>query len=279
MDGKEIINFSDLEKFFKHSFFIPISNFTGKSLMKIFKINWLNALYAKSYSDNPKMFINNIIKELNIKLHVKSHDDSWKECFESKILISNHPLGILDGLILLKISIEHSNNILIVSNFFLNKVQPLCQFMCPVDPFENLGFQDNMRSLRHIKRFLNNNGTLLIFPSGQVSELESGLWGKPIDRQWTKTVTKLIKNAKVPVYPVYIDSKNSYFFYFFSAVNKIFRTLLLPSELASSFGKSIRISIGKKITIESQNKHIELEEYSKYLTNQIYSLQPKNSFE
>jgi len=53
------------------------------------------------------------------------------------ITISNHPLGGIDGVLLLKLLVSHRSDFKIIANFLLNRIEPISPYILPVNPFEN----------------------------------------------------------------------------------------------------------------------------------------------
>ena len=93
----------------------------------------------------------------------------------SFITVSNHPLGGIDGILLLKLLIEHRPDYKIIANFLLHRIQPLKPYVMPVNPFEN--HKDAKSSLLGLKSSLNhlkNGSPLGIFPAGEVSTYRDG---------------------------------------------------------------------------------------------------------
>ena len=60
-------------------------------------------------------------------------------------------------------------------------------------------------------------------------------------------------------------------------MNPTLRTAKLPSELLTQKDRSIKVRIGKPISVAEQNEHASLEEYSEFLRRKTYML--ANSFE
>ena len=72
------------------------------------------------------------------------------------ITVSNHPLGGIDGiLLLLKLLIEHRSDYKIIANFLLHRIEPLKPYVMPVNPFEN--HKDAKSSVTGIKNALTSS--------------------------------------------------------------------------------------------------------------------------
>ncbi len=61
---------------------------------------------------------------------------------------------------------------------------------------------------------------------------------------------RLIRKAKVPVYPVYFDFLNTRFFYWLGSISWQIRTLRIPAEVFNKRGKTVDVYIGEPISPE-----------------------------
>lgn len=155
------------------------------------------------------------------------------------VLVSNHPIGSLDGLAFLQMVRSIRPDVKIVANQVLGKLGPLAPTLLTVD---NMGGNTAKLQLRAIKKHLKNEGAVIVFPAGVVSR-----WGtKGIkDGAWRSGFLKFSKATRSPILPVYIEGRNSIFFYVLSLVARKISTLWLVPEMFKQRGKSIRFHIGK----------------------------------
>ena len=189
--------------------------------------------------------------------------------------ISNHPLGGIDGILLLKLMLEREPNFKIIANFLLHRIEPMKKYIMPVNPFEN--HKDAKSSVIGIKetlRHLSDGKPLGMFPAGEVSTYKDGKL--VVDKTWEEGAIKVIRKAQVPVVPIYFHAQNSRLFYLLSKINDTLRTAKLPSELLTQKNRVIKVRIGKPISVAEQNEHQTIEEYSEFLRKKTYML--ANSF-
>ncbi|HEX9981417.1 MAG TPA: lysophospholipid acyltransferase family protein [Flavobacterium sp.] len=248
-----------------------LGTFSGWLLMKILKISNLNAMYDKNKHLTGIDFLNTILDEFQIKFEVPEEDLKRLPKDGAYITISNHPLGGIDGLLLLKLMLEREPNFKIIANFLLHRIDPMKPYIMPVNPFEN--HKDAKSSVIGIKetlRHLSDGKPLGMFPAGEVSTYIDGKL--IVDRDWEEGALKVIRKAQVPVVPIYFHAKNSRLFYFLSKINDTLRTAKLPSELFSQKDRVIKVRIGKPISVSEQNEHATLEEYSNFLRKKTYML-------
>ena len=245
--------------------------FSGWLLMKILKISTLNKIYNKNKHLSDVVFLNAILDDLQIKFEIPEEDLKRLPKDGAYITISNHPLGGIDGVLLLKMMLEREPNFKIIANFLLHRIQPLKKYIMPVNPFEN--HKDAKSSVIGIKetfRHLSDGKPLGIFPAGEVSTYKAGKL--MVDKPWEEGAIKVIRKAQVPVVPIYFHAKNSRFFYLLSKINGTLRTAKLPSELFSQKHRAIKVRIGKPISVAEQNEYASIEEYSDFLRRKTYRL-------
>jgi len=253
-----------------------LGTFSGWILMKVLKISTLNKIYDHNKHLEDVAFLNGILDEMEIKFEIPEEDLKRLPKEGPYITISNHPLGGIDGILLLKLMLEREPNFKIIANFLLHRIVPLKKYIMPVNPFEN--HKDAKSSVVGIKetlRHLSDGKPLGIFPAGEVSTYKDGKL--VVDKPWEEGALKLIRKAKVPVVPIYFHAKNSRLFYWLSKIDDTLRTAKLPSELLTQRDRVIKVRIGKPISVSEQNEFESFEDYSEFLRKKTYML--ANPFE
>jgi putative hemolysin len=250
--------------------------FSGWLLMKVLKISTLNKIYDRNKHLKELPFLNAILDEFQIKFEIPEEDFKRLPKDGAYITISNHPLGGIDGILLLKLMLEREPNFKIIANFLLHRIDPMKPYIMPVNPFEN--HKDAKSSVVGIKetlRHLRDGKPLGMFPAGEVSTYKDGKL--VVDKAWEEGAIKVIRKAQVPVVPIYFHAKNSRLFYFLSKINDTLRTAKLPSELLTQKDRVIKVRVGKPISVAEQNEHKTIEEYTEFLRKKTYML--ANPFE
>lgn len=250
--------------------------FSGWLLMKVLKISTLNKIYDRNKHLSEVEFLNAILDEFQIKFEIPEEDLKRLPKDGAYITVSNHPLGGIDGILLLKLMLEREPNFKIIANFLLHRIEPMKPYIMPVNPFEN--HKDAKSSVIGIKetlRHLSDGKPLGMFPAGEVSTYKDGKL--VVDKPWEEGAIKVIRKAQVPVVPIYFHAKNSKLFYFLSKIDDTLRTAKLPSELLTQKDRVIKVRIGKPISVAEQNEHQSIEEYSEFLRKKTYML--ANSFD
>jgi len=248
-----------------------LGTFIGWVLMKILKISSLNRIYNRNKHLNDLEFLDSILDEFQIKFEIPEEDIKRLPKSGPFITVSNHPLGGIDGILLLKLMIEQHSDFKIIANFLLHRIEPLKPYIMPVNPFEDK--KDAAHSITGFKNailHLKEGHPLGVFPAGEVSTYKDGKL--VIDKPWEEAAMKLIKKAEVPVVPIYFHAKNSRLFYRLSKISGTLRTAKLPSELLTQKNRIIKVRIGKPISVKDQKEHLSLEDFSAFARKKTYML-------
>ena len=244
----------------------------ASAIMRLTKINKVNELYDVLKDKTGKDFFDSFVRERDLKYIVFEEDLAKVPKTGPFILVSNHPLGAIDGILMTKILSEIRPDFKVMGNFLLEKIKPMEPYVISVNPFENRKeIRNSATGMRETLKHLQNGGCVGIFPAGEVSN-KNNEFGEILDKQWEKPALKLIKMAKVPVVPMYFHAKNSRLFYQVSKLHPDLQTLLLPSEMMHKREKPIRIRIGKPVSVKVMEEHETTEELGEFLQKKIYML-------
>ena len=250
--------------------------FLGWMVLKTLRISRLNEIYDKHKDKKDIVFLDAILKEIKIDFDIPKEDLKRIPKTGAFITVSNHPLGGIDGVLLLKLMVEKRPDYKIIANFLLHRIEPLKKYVMPVNPFEDRkDLKSSLTGIKHALTHLKNGNPLGIFPAGEVSTYKEG--EIIVDKEWEEGAIKIIKKANVPVIPIYFHAKNSKLFYLLSSISDQLRTVKLPSEFIGHKHKIIKVRIGKPISVKEQNAFASIDDFHDYLRKKTYML--ANSFE
>lgn len=271
-----LVSAEEIAKVIKVDKYGVLGNFMGWTLMKALRISTLNKIYDRNKHLQGIEFLNAILDEFQIKFEIPEEDLKRIPKDGSYITVSNHPLGGIDGILLLKLMLEREPDFKIIANFLLHRIEPLKPYIMPVNPFENhKNEKSSVVGLKETLRHLSDNKPLGIFPAGEVSTYKDDKL--IVDKPWEEGAIKLIRKAQVPVVPIYFHAKNSTLFYLLSKINDTLRTAKLPSELLTQKKRTIKVRIGKPISVAEQNEYTSIEDFGEFLRKKTYML--SNAFQ
>ena len=266
VSAKEIAKVLNINKF---GFF---GNAVGWVLLKVLGISKLNKVYDKTKHLDKLDFLDAMVKEFQIDFEIPEDDLKRIPKTGSFITVSNHPLGGIDGILLLKLLASSRPDFKILANFILLKIEPIKDFVLPVNPFDNKK-DEGKSSYTGIKQALehvNNGNPLGLFPAGEVSTYSDGMLIQ--DKPWEEAAVKFIKKARVPVVPICFHAKNSTLFYILAKLSDTLRTAKLPSELLTQKRRTIKVRIGNQIPVKDQDEYEDLSKFSDFIRMKTYML-------
>lgn len=270
VNAKEVASAVGLRKF---GF---LGTFMGWTLMKILKIDSMNKIYNKHKHLSDLEFVTSLLDEFEIKFEIPEEDLKRIPKNGAFITISNHPLGGIDGILLLKLLLQVRPDFKIIANFLLHRIEPLKPYVMPVNPFEDRkDVKSSVTGFKNALAHLRDDKPLGIFPAGEVSTYKDGKL--MVDKPWEVAAMKLIKKAEVPVVPIYFHAKNSKLFYRLAKISDTLRTAKLPSELLTQKERLIKVRIGNPISVKDQQEHETLDNFTDFLRRKTYVL--ANPFE
>ena len=246
--------------------------FAADLFMQAFGLKRLNEFYAGLTGKHGLEFLDAAFKELNITCKVDAAELANLPANGPFILVSNHPFGLLDGMMLIRVICEKRPDFKVMANFMLQKIEPISQYFIYVDPFEGEEMKaKNIRGMKDAMRHLATGSPLGIFPAGEVSTYQKGFTNIR-DKDWNLSVLKLIKKVAVPVLPVYFHGGNRLIFHLLGKIHPALRTATIPSEMFHKQDHVIRLRIGSAMNAQDQQKFATAEDLGRYLRAKVYAL-------
>lgn len=215
-------------------------------------------------------FIQALFAHLELGLEVDNDDLGQIPTQGGVVFVANHPYGAIDGLALIDVVRRVRPDVKVLANFMLQQLEPLKDRFIGVNPFEQLKARSSFHGMRQAMEHLAGGGALGIFPAGEVSSYRTELKAVA-DPRWKTPVIKLIKNAGVPVVPVWFDGANSFIFQMLGMIHPDLRTMALPGEMLRMRGKRVRLRIGKPIAPKDLAA-LSVEQLTRYLRAKTYAL-------
>lgn len=241
-------------------------------LYRISGIEKVNHYYAENHHLSDLAFVDGCLDLLELRIKIDDKDLNRIPASGPFITISNHPFGAIDGLALIQTLAAERSDFKVLSNFLLNNIEQLQERFIGVNPLpEKQSKKSSVKGMREALRHLENGNALGIFPSGEVSTFRKDV-GSISDGPWDPQMIKLIKNAGVPVIPVYFDGRNSRLFHLMGAIHPSLRTLRLPAEFANKKGKKLRMRIGHPISPKELKGFESTAQLSRFLRAKTYAL-------
>ena len=200
----------------------------------ILSIHRVNQVFERVAGvDGSGAFLTAGLEELGIHYHVAEEDMAKIPAGGPLVIVSNHPYGGVDGMVLLAILLQIRPDVMVLGNELLRRIPQIRDRVIPVNVFggknaagKNLG--GIQCALRHVK----NGGSLIAFPAGEVSHFHMSTVSV-VDPQWNPHLGAIIRLTQASALPVFFPGRNSLLFQSAGLVHARLRTALLPRELVN----------------------------------------------
>lgn len=217
-------------------------------------------------------FASAILEDFKIKVEIRNLDKLPKD--GRFVIASNHPLGGLDAMALIKSVSQVRTDLKFVVNDILMHLTNLKNIFLAV----NKHGSTSIDSIKKLEEVFASDELVMIFPAGLVSRKRRG---RIKDLEWKKTFITKAKKHKRNIIPVHIDGKNSNFFYNLANFRGVFgikanlEMLYLPDEMFKQKNKTIIITFGDAIDYNTLDKSKSDNEWAKYIKEKVYELPEK----
>jgi putative hemolysin len=234
--------------------------------------NQLRELYRKVAKAENQPALETLLAGMKVTLNVDPADLARIPSTGPTVVVSNHPFGMLDGIILGALATRVRPDAKLLVNFLLAAIPELAPHCIFVDPFNRTGSKHaNTRGLRQAIAHLRAGGMLIVFPGGEVSHWQFQ-HGEICDPEWTENVARLVWATEASVLPVLFPGTNSLPFHLMGLIHPMLRTARLPRELLNKRGKEIEVCIGNLIPAEKVCSISDPRQAADYLRWRTYLL-------
>lgn len=240
---------------------------------KVLGFNKINSDYSKISHYENEEFTKNVVITHNINCDINPSEIDTIPKEGSFITISNHPYGVIDGMMIFATVRTIRKDYKAIVNFVLAHLENVKDCIFSVNPFsDHKELKSSFSGIKMAMEHLSNGGALGLFPAGEVSTYHKNKKYTE-DADWQKSIIKLIRNSNVPVIPIYFSGTNSKIFHFLGKIHPLLRTMRLPRELTGTYGKTVAMRIGKPISPSEIAEYPDLKALSNYLRARTYALE------
>ena len=232
----------------------------------------INRLFDGAADYQGREFADHLLENMNITIDVASEQLENIPKEGGVVVVSNHPFGGIEGVMLLSAIAKVRPDFKIMANFILSHIPNLKECFFAVNPFEkNPEWKSSVGGIKGAIQHLAAGNGLGVFPAGEVSRFHGHDY--PEDLPWSNSIARIIKNAGVPVIPVYWDGKNSRLFYAVDKIHSMLGTARLTRELANKEGSRFNLQIGKPILPSEVASYEKPTDLAAYLRSRSYALE------
>jgi len=246
-----------------------IPGFVVNYIRRIAHEDDINRIMAKLGHLQGLDFVNALIEEFGVKIELKGTENIPME--QSVIFASNHPLGGLDGIAFIYAIGQYRQDLRFLVNDILTNIKNFEPLFVPVNKHGSHG----RTAAKLIEETYGGENAVLVFPAGLVSRKQKeGIK----DLEWKKSFVAKAKKYQKDVVPVYINGKNSAFFYNLANIRKKIgvkaniEMLYLADEMFGQKNKKVTIHVGKPISYKYFDESKSEKDWAEEVKNTVYSL-------
>jgi putative hemolysin len=189
------------------------------------------------------------------------------------IVVSNHPFGVLDGVVICHLVSRARDDFRVLTNAVLMRAEVVREFLLPIDFAESEeAVKTNLQSRAAAKAHLLAGGCLIIFPAGGVSTTPRPWNRRAVDAEWKTYTGRLIAQAKAPVAPVFFAGQNSRMFQLASHISLTLRLSLLFKEVHDRIGSELHVRVGEAVPFEKLPATDNRQAFMRHLREMTYQL-------
>lgn len=187
------------------------------------------------------------------------------------IVVSNHPLGGIDGLALISAIGKYRKDIKFPVNDLLMQITPMHEVFIPV----NKHGRNDQGAARQLNDVFASDELILYFPAGLCSRKQNGVVR---DLEWKKTIIAKAKEYKRDIIPACFEGKNSNRFYNIAnwrkklGIKTNFEMIFLPDEAFRQKGKELIVIFGRSISHRQFDQTKSEKEWAEWLKEEVYHL-------
>lgn len=228
--------------------------FISGYIKKIVHQKELNDFLKKHYQDDVDHFIaSGLFDEFNFSYKVVHENKIFPEPGKRYIYVSNHPIGGLDGILLIWLVKQRTGTAKALSNDLLMNLKNLHEVFIGL----NLYGAKSRESVKAIHEAFSGNYQIIIFPAGLVSRRQKGIVK---DLEWKPFFVKQARKYQRDIIPVHISGGLSNFFYTFanlrkkSGIKPNIELFYLPNETFKQKNQHLTLTFGDPVPYQTFDK-------------------------
>lgn len=227
-------------------------------------IRRLDQIYSDALAHPEGNVFDGILREMDVEYTVRDADLKHIPLEGPAVVFSNHPFGMLDGILMASLLLRLRPDVKLLANQLLGCMEELSQHCILVDNMMGEGHEAaNRRGIREALEWVKQGHMLIVFPAGEVASW-SRHYRRVLDPQWNRNMARIARMTGAKSIPAFISGTNSVGFHLAGMINPRLRTLFLPHELINKRGRRMEIRIGAVVegetlkAIKDDDKAIDL---------------------
>ena len=240
-----------------------VPRFVIRWIEKLIHQDEINKFLEKHQNDHPLDFAKYGLEEFAQATIAVQHEEKIPQTGRY-IVVSNHPLGGIDGLALISLIGKYRNDIKFPVNDLLMAIKPMHGIFIPI----NKHGRNNLDAVTELHQAFASNDLILYFPAGLCSRK---IKGKIQDLEWKKTIIQKAKEYQRDIIPVFFEGKNSTRFYRIAnwrkrlGIKVNLEMILLPGEMLKQKGNKFTATFGDAVSYKTFDTSKTPQEWAAWL--------------
>ena len=261
----------------KFSFFkTRLGVYLSKKIIRWTAFDKVNRIHGNHYTLRGSAFTTAMLSDPLMDVSYEVHNREILEQLPEGafITVSNHPIGSLDGIILIDIFASIRPDFKVMVNEMLSHISAMGDNFISVIPKTDSNQESNNKNTNGIRLSLSQirgGHPMGFFPAGAMSFYNKKM-KKVRDLPWTHSIIRLIRKANVPVIPVYFDCTNSKSFYRLGRISWKLRSIFVAREAFNKKGRTLHVYLGNPIPPENIKSKPNDKELADFLYNSTYNI-------
>lgn len=245
-----------------------LPGFIIRYLKRIIHQEEINDFLRKNHHKQGLEFVDAIVDVFHPEIIIRGEQNLLET--KRMVVASNHPLGGLDGVVLMQAIGKLRSDLQFPVNDILLHLDNLKPLFIPINKHGS-----NAENIRIFNQTFESEAVISYFPFGLVSRKHKGIIR---DLDWKKTFLSKAKAFKRDIIPTHIDGRNTDFFYNLSNFRKRLgikaniEMLYLADEFFKQKNKTITITFGKPISWQVFGKNHPDHVWAEKLRGFVYYL-------
>ena len=236
------------------------------------RLGKINRLFDGAADYQGREFADHLLENMGITIDVSPEQLENIPKEGGFVMVSNHPFGGIEGVMLLSAIAKVRPDFKIMANFILSHIPNLKECFFAVNPFEkNPEWKSSVGGIKGAILHIAAGNGLGVFPAGEVSRYHDHDY--PEDLPWSTSIARIIKNANVPVIPAFWEGRNSKLFYAVDKIHPMLGTARLTKELINKHDQCFNLQIGKPILPAEIELYENPKDLAAYLRSRSYALE------
>jgi putative hemolysin len=250
-----------------------IDDFVARFVDRVFALDRLDTLYESlGHPQEAEAFVSKALEALGVRYDFDPEELGSIPESGPVVIVANHPFGAAEALMIADCVLARRGDLKILANSLLQRLPELDPLIIGVDPFETReASRRNLQPLREAIKWVELGGSLLVFPSGEVSHFRIRE-RRITDPAWKPSAANIARRASAPVVPIFVEGRNSLLFQVVGYMHPRLRTAMLPRELLNKSRKTVSLRIGAPVNAARLKGFASSSESINYLRARTYVL-------